>query len=153
MQHNNNIVELQGIDFLFSLLRLFLKLSLLDCVTSNNLLEVYAIFECYHRCGLICCVRLSVYLQDIPVSIHNFRYVAEFSVVSYWQWNYFLSILSSCLIAQVLSISVVVEQIVFSLKAWLYGMLLFSRNLECSDLGTIHLWHPVKNGRNSDWTG
>ena len=74
-------------------------------------------FKSYDRCGLIYSVKLSVYLQDIPVSIHDFTYVREFFVISYSQWNSILSILRSCLIAQVLSNSVVIEQIVFSLKA------------------------------------
>ena len=62
----------------------FLKnFPLLDCVISNNLLEVYAMFKSYDRCGLIYSVKLSVYLQDIPVSIHDFKYVREFFVISY----------------------------------------------------------------------
>ena len=51
-------------------------------------------------------------------------------------------------IANFLSNSVVVEQIFFSLKAWLYGMLSF-RDLGCSDLGrknacwSVGLWYKV----------
>ena len=51
------------------------NVSFFDCVTSNSLLEVFATFQYYHLCGLKYSVELGVYLQDVPVSIHNFRYV------------------------------------------------------------------------------
>ena len=46
-------------------------------MTSNNLLEVFGTFECYHWCAFKYSVEFGVYLQDISVSIHNFRYVRE----------------------------------------------------------------------------
>ena len=129
-----------------------------DCVTSNNLLEVFATFESYHRCVFKHLAELGVYLQDIPVSIHNFRYVRECScmllMVKFCFCCYFLylSILLTfficssrtsslycrsrnfyLMIAQFLSHSVLVEQIVFGLKVWPHGMLLF-RDPGCSDL-------------------
>ena len=126
-------------------------------------MQVFATLECYQRCGLKYSVELGVYLQDIPVSIHNFRYVREcccmlltvefyfccfflyFWIVLFFQlyqlsWFAHLELLlyivglETCLmIAQFLSNSVVVEQIAFSFPAWLYGTLLF-RDLGCSDI-------------------
>ena len=132
-----------------------------DCVTSNNLLEVFPTFECCHRCDLKYSVELDAYLQDIPVSItildtleSVLLYIVDSGVLflSFFSLlvnSSFLSILSTCssrtsplycrpwnfclTIAQFLSNSVVVEQIAFSLETWPYGMLLF-RDLACYDL-------------------
>ena len=46
-----------------------------------DLLKVFAKFECYHRFGLKYSVEVNVYLQDIPVSIQNFRYNKDCSIV------------------------------------------------------------------------
>ena len=163
VRHSDGLVELQGIEYPFSPARFFSKNFPCLTVWPFwlcDLLEVFPMFQCYHQCGLkyvfvckmfqflfiILCMLRSVLLYVIVIGI---LFLLFFSLHVN---SSFLSILSTFLICssrtsslccwsrnfclmttQFLLNFVLAEQIVFSFKAWLYGMLLF-RDIGCSDL-------------------
>ena len=164
VQHSDGLVELQGIKFPFSLARFFLKtfpgltvwpaiifwrfllrLNAIIGVALNTPWNSVFIYKIFKFLFTTLDMLGSVLLYDIDSGI---LFLLFFTLhVNY----FFLSILSTFLICSsrtsslycrsrnFLLNSVLVEHIFFSLKAWLYGMLLF-RDLGYSDLAYKNAW-------------
>ena len=166
MQHNDGLVELQGIEFMFSLVGFFFKIfpsltvgpstiSWRFLLHLNTIIGVSlntqwnSVFNCkiFQFLFTILDMLGSVLLYVIDsgilflllfFSLHvNSSFLSILSTFLTWSSRtsslYCRSRNFCLMIAQFLSSSVLVEQIIFSLKGWLYGMLLF-RDLGCSDL-------------------
>ena len=72
VQHSDGLIKLQGIELPFSLTRFFLNL--FPCLLRLN--SIIGIALKYS-------MEFGVYLQDIPIPAHNFRYARECYVVCY----------------------------------------------------------------------
>ena len=177
VQHSDGLVELRGMDFPFRLTRLFIKTFLCltvwpPIISWRFFLHLNAVigvtWNTPWNSMLICKIFQSLFtILDILESV--LLYIVDSGVLflSFFSLlvnSFFLSILSTCssrtsplycrpwnfclTIAQFLSNSVVVEQIVFSLETWPYEMLLF-RDLACYDLACknacwcVDLWYKV----------
>ena len=84
-QHNESLIKLLDTDFVLTLYTFPENFFLLDYV-NPIILDALVIFEWYDQFSL----EFGIYLLATQIFIHNFRYVWDCSVESYWQWITFL---------------------------------------------------------------